>query len=415
MRQRQVINMNNFPITIFKLSNGLRCVHCLRRGEVEYCGVAVNAGSRDELTPDRFGLAHFVEHTIFKGTTHRRSWHIINRMEAVGGELNAYTTKEETYVYSTFPRGNLRRATELIADLVKRSAFPRAEIDRERDVVADEINTYSDIPSDGIYDDFEDMIFAGSALGHNILGTVESLAGFTTDVCREYLDRFYTPGQMVFFYSGPTRPAQVEKIVAEYFGTLSLPDVERDRKQPDVVSRFDNVKEISSHQSHVVMGARIGGLFAPDRYAMALLTNILGGPGMNSLLNVELRERRGLVYTIDASASHLTDTGLFTVYFGCDHDDASRCRRLVANTIDRIAQGAINERRLSQAKRQYAGQLVIASANAEQTALSQGRSMLYFDTAAPLSVTLDRIAAVTTDEITAAAQRLTELSVLTLR
>ncbi len=407
--------MNELPISTFTIPNGMRVVHCHRQGEVEYCGVAVNAGSRDELTPDRYGLAHFVEHTIFKGTRHRRSWHIINRMEAVGGELNAYTTKEETYVYSTFPKGNLRRAAELIADLVKRSSFPQAEIDRERDVVADEINSYSDIPSDGIYDDFEDLIFAGSTLGHNILGTVDSISGFTPMVCRDYLDRFYTPREMVFFYSGPTAPRQVERIVGEYFGTLSLPDHPRERVLPPVVEQFDQVKEISSHQSHVVMGARVGGLFDSGRYAMALLTNILGGPGMNSLLNVELRERRGLVYSIDASTSHLTDTGLFTIYFGCDHDDAPRCRRLVVNTIDRIAQGAINERRLAQAKRQYAGQLVISSVNAEQTTLSQGRSMLYFGTVSPLSVTLDRIAAVTVDEITSAAQRLTELSVLTLR
>ncbi len=393
----------------------MHIVHCHRQGEVEYCGVAVNAGSRDELTADRYGLAHFVEHTIFKGTTHRKSWHIINRMEAVGGELNAYTTKEETYVYSTFPKGNLRRAAELISDLVKRSSFPVTEIDRERDVVADEINTYSDIPSDGIYDDFEDMIFAGSSLGHNILGTVDSISGFTPEVCRQYLDSFYTPRQMIFFYSGPTQPRQVEKIAGEYFGTLSFPDRERIRMLPPEVMQFDNVKEISSHQSHVVMGARIGGLFDSGRYAMALLTNILGGPGMNSLLNVELRERRGLVYSIDASASHLTDTGLFTIYFGCDHDDASRCRRLVVNTIDRIAQGGINERRLAQAKRQYAGQLVIASVNAEQTTLSQGRSMLYFGTVAPLSATLERITAVTVDEIISSAQQLTQLSVLTLR
>lgn len=407
--------MNNLPISSFTLPNGLRVVHCHRQGEVEYCGVAVNAGSRDELTAERYGLAHFVEHTIFKGTSHRKSWHIINRMEAVGGELNAYTTKEETYVYSTFPKGNLRRAAELIADLVKRSSFPLAEIDRERDVVADEINSYSDVPSDGIYDDFEDLIFEGSALGHNILGTVDSISCFTPDVCRQYLDWFYTPRQMVFFYSGPSQARVVERIVGEYFGSLSLPDHERERVEPPTVERFDLVKEISSHQSHVVMGTRIGCLFDSGRYAMALLTNILGGPGMNSLLNVELRERRGLVYTIDASASHLTDTGLFTVYFGCDHEDAARCRRLVVNTIDRIAQGGMNERRLAQAKRQYAGQLVIASVNAEQTTLSQGRSMLYFGAVSPLSVTLDRIAAITLDEITAAAQRLTQLSVLTLR
>lgn len=402
-------------VTYFTLSNGLKAVHRYRPGEVEYCGVAVNAGSRDELSPDRFGLAHFVEHTIFKGTRHRRAWHIINRMEAVGGELNAYTTKEETFIYSTFPAGNLQRAAELIADLIRHSSFPRAEIERERDVVADEIDSYSDVPADGIYDDFEDKIFAGSPLGHNILGTRQALDGMTSEVCRKYLDDYYTPGQMVFFYSGPMSELKVERIAERYFGCMNLPNTARSREEPRSVAVFDDVKEISSHQSHVVMGARVGGMFAPDRYAMALLTNILGGPGMNSLLNVELRERRGLVYTIDASTSLLTDTGLFTIYFGCDHADASKCRRLVTTTIDRIAQGSFDDRRLAAAKRQYAGQLVIASTHAEQTTLSMGRSMLYYGSVAPLSVTLDRVESLNVDDIIAAARRLTDLSVLTLR
>ncbi len=402
-------------VSYFTLSNGLRAVHRLCPGEVEYCGVAVNAGSRDELSPDRYGLAHFVEHTIFKGTRHRRAWHIINRMEAVGGELNAYTTKEETYIYSTFPSGNLSRAAELIADLIRHSSFPTAEIERERDVVADEIDSYSDVPSDGIYDDFEDKIFAGSPLGHNILGTRQALDGMTSEVCRNYLDEYYTPGQMVFFYSGPMAAGSVERIVSRHFGCMNLPDRDRRRVAPQPVATFDDVKEISSHQSHVVMGARVGGMFSPDRHALALLTNILGGPGMNSLLNVELRERRGLVYTIDASTGLLTDTGLFTIYFGCDHADVSKCRRLVTNTIDRIAQGGFDDRRLAAARRQYAGQLVIASTHAEQTTLSMGRSMLYYGNVAPLSVTLDRIKALSVDDIVAAARRLTDLSVLTLR
>lgn len=404
----------NEPIEYHTLSNGMKVVNFRRKGAVEYCGVAVNAGSRDELTPSRHGLAHFTEHTIFKGTKRRRAWHILNRMEAVGGELNAYTTKEETFIYSTFPKGNLRRAADLIADLIKGSVFPEAEINREREVVADEINSYLDVPSEGIFDDFEDLIFAGSPLGHNILGTVESIAGFTPEVCRQYLDEYYTPGEMVFFHSGPQSAESVMTVAERCFGNLRQPDIPRQRKMPGEVERFDVTREIHSHQAHVVMGARVGGMCDPDRHAMALLTNTLGGPGMNSLLNVELRERRGLVYSIDASTSLMTDTGLMTIYFGCDPDDADRCRRLVERTVDRLASDGITPRRLDRIKKQYTGQLIIASTNAEQATLSMGRSMLYYGTASTVEQTISRFNEITPERLRTAAERLTALSTLTL-
>lgn len=404
----------NEPLTYYTLDNGLRMVIFRRKGIVEHCGIAVNAGARDELTASRYGLAHFVEHTIFKGTSHRKAWHILNRMEAVGGELNAYTTKEETFIYSTFPKGNLRRAADLIADLIKCSSFPRVEIDREREVVADEIDSYLDVPSEGIFDDFEDIIFAGNPLGHNILGNTGSIAGFTSEVCRKYLDEFYTPREMVFFYSGPMNPGKVHEICNEYFGSLSMPDQERHRQCPAILPPFDITHNIDSHQAHVVMGARVGGMRDESRYAMALLTNILGGPGMNSLLNVELRERRGLVYTIDASTSLLSDTGLFTIYFGCDHDDVSRCRDLVTGTIRRLITNGISPLRLSMARKQYIGQLTIASTNTEQTALSMGRSTLYYGSAANIDATIRRISAITADDLIQAAHSLSHLSTLTL-
>ncbi len=296
------------------LPNGLRMVHRRCDSPVEYCGVAVNIGSRDEL-PGQFGLAHFVEHTIFKGTRHRKAWHILNRMEAVGGELNAYTTKEETMLYSIFPAGNLRRAVELLSDLILYSEFPTVQIDRERQVVADEIDSYLDSPSDAVFDDFEDMIFAGSGLGHNILGTREDIATFSSDVCRDYLKRFYTPGEMVFFYMGATPPDKVFRTAGNFFASLHHDTVPRSRNDVRPLQPFDSTKDSGNHQSNTVMGALIPGLYDPNRFAMALLTNMVGGPGMNSLLNVEVRERRGLVYTIEASSALFTDTGLFNVYF----------------------------------------------------------------------------------------------------
>lgn len=358
--------------------NGLRMVHRRCDSPVGYCGVAVNVGSRDE-EPGRFGLAHFVEHTIFKGTARRRAFHIINRMETVGGELNAYTTKEETMIYSLFPAGNLVRAVDLIADLVLHSEFPRVQIDREREVVADEIDSYLDTPSEAVFDDFEDLIFAGSGLGHNILGTVEDIASFTPEVCRDYLDRFYSPGEMVFFYMGPDKPERVIACAEKYFGAMNHPSAQRRRDDAvQATAPFDIVRQSGNHQAHTVAGARVGGLHDPRRYATALLTNILGGPGMNSLLNVELREKRGLVYSIEASTSLFTDTGLFTLYMGCDHDDVARCRRIAANVIDSMASSPMSPRRLEAAKKQYLGQLIVASENREQAALSAGRATLLY-------------------------------------
>lgn len=401
------------PYVYSTLANGLRLVMTHRPGaEVDHCGVAVNVGSRDEES-GHDGLAHFVEHTIFKGTSRRRAWHILNRMEAVGGELNAYTTKEETMVYTSAPAGNLSRSLDLVADLVADSVFPAAEIDRERQVVADEIDTYLDMPSEGIFDDFDELIFRGSAMAHPILGNRESLERLTTGVCRRWLERRYTPGRMVLFYSGAVEPQAFERMAARYFSTLTRPDVPLDRTVPAVLDKFQSVKQIQSHQAHTLLGCRIGGIADPDRFAMALLTNILGGPGMNSLLNVNLRERRGLVYSIDASTSRMTDCGLFTIYFGCDPEDVDRCLRLVNQTIANLADKQLSERQLTAAKRQYLGQLTVASTSAEQMALNMARATLHVGHAMPQSQVRELIQGVTAHEIRTLAEGL-DLSRLTL-
>lgn len=404
--------MDDSMVYYSELPSGLRMVAVRSGSVVEHCGVAVNAGSRDEAA-GHFGLAHFVEHTIFKGTRRRRAWHILNRMEAVGGELNAYTTKEETLLYSTFPVGNLARAVELIADLVADSQFPAVEIERERLVVADEIDSYLDVPSEGIFDEFEELIFAGSPMAHNILGDKESIARFDSAVCRGYLERFYTPGEMVFFYSGPEDPGKVFEVAGRYFASLARPDIGRERMSPVVAERFDVVRRIDSHQAHTVMGTRVGGMCSADRYAVALLTNILGGPGMNSLLNVALRERRGLVYTIDAGTTLMSDIGLFTIYFGCDSEDVARCVRLINGVISRLADGELSPRRLEEAKKQYLGQLTVASVNSEQMAINMARSTLYRHRAVTGAEVSAAIRAVSSAEVRRIAESLTCLSRLT--
>ena len=397
------------------LPSGLRVVMHHRPGSVaEHCGVAVRAGSRDER-PEHYGLAHFVEHTIFKGTMRRRSWHILNRMERIGGELNAYTTKEETVVYTTYPAGHLERAVDLVADLVENSQFPTVEIDRERQVVADEIDTYLDIPSEGIFDDFDELIFAGSPLAHPILGSRESIDRLTTDVCRNYLDEYYTPANMVFFHSGPEKPDHVVRVASRCFrkdphGSL----IPRSGPTPPVPPKADVVKEIGTHQAHTVLGARIHDMYSPRRHAMALLTNILGGPGMNSLLNVALRERRGLVYTVDASASLLSDAGLFTIYYGCDTGDVDRCRRIIEGIIEKQASECMTQRHLEEARRQYIGQLTLASTNTEQRALSMARAMLFRGEVIPSARHLEAIRAITPADLREAAGALIGMSRLTL-
>lgn len=400
------------------LSGGLRVVMHHRPGSVaEHCGVAVKAGSRDE-SPCHYGLAHFVEHTIFKGTLRRRAWHILNRMERVGGELNAYTTKEETVVYTTYPAGYVERAIDLVADLVENSQFPTAEIDRERQVVADEIDSYLDIPAEGIFDDFDELVFEGTPLAHPILGSRESIDRLTSDVCRRYLRDYYRPDNMVFFYSGPEKPDRVIRLaercfhhrIADMPAASGIGSVEA--LAP--AGRFDTVREIGTHQAHTILGTRIHDMFSPDRYATALLSNMLGGPGMNSLLNVALRERRGLVYTVEASTALMTDTGLFTIYYGCDTTDVERCRRLVSDIIGRQASDTMSQRQLDDARRQYIGQLTLASTNSEQRALNMARSTLLRGSVIPSAVHLEHIRSLTPDDLREAASRLTTLSRLTL-
>lgn len=385
------------------LSNGLRIVHRCAKSNVEYCGVAVNVGSRDEQQ-GQFGLAHFVEHTIFKGTTHRRSWHIINRMETVGGELNAYTTKEETMLYSVFPSGNLNRAIDLIADLVISSQFPLSEIKKEREVVADEINSYLDSPSEAIFDDFEDLIFNGSSLGHNILGDSQAIASFTPQVCRKYLDNYYTAPNMVFFYMGQEKPSKVFKAAERYFGALSNQLAPINRVVPSMVETFDIKRELGNHQCHTIIGAPISGMYSPQRYPTALLTNIIGGPGMNSLLNISLRERRGLVYTVEASSAMFTDCGTFAIYFGCDHNDHNRCHRLVINLLESLATTPLSTKQIEAAKKQYLGQLIVASENREQAAITTGRSMLYHNRMASSDEVLGHINAITPEQVRQVAE-----------
>lgn len=398
------------------LSNGLRCVARQVAGATECCGVTFNSGSRDEIVDGDHGLAHFVEHTIFKGTTRRSGSYVLNRMEAVGGELNAFTTKEETTVYSLMPAGNFRRAMRLIGELASDSAFPEKGLQLEREVVCDEIDSYLDSPAEAAYDLFDEMAFAGNPLAHNILGRKQTVMSLTGERCRRYLRERFTANNGVCFYLGPAAPDAVFREMERASASLPPKAVETPRSLPSVCPPDVVVQDNGSHQCHTVMGTSIGGLHAPDRHITALAVNILGGPGMNALLNLALRERNGLVYTVEASTALYSDCGLMTIYFGCDHSDLEKCRRLVRRTLDRFAEKPLTERQLAAYKRQYLGQLTLGHDNKEQLALSSARAVLHGLNVPDLSETAAKIESISARQLNEAAIMLAEapLRALTL-
>ena len=370
--------MTNQTYNIFTLPNGLRCVHYRTTGKVSYCGIAVNAGSRDENL-DCYGLAHFVEHTIFKGTTQRSSWHISNRMERVGGELNAYTTKEETVIYTVAPQGYLQRGLELIADLIKNTTFPEHELDKEREVVIDEINSYLDSPSETVFDKFEDFIYQGSSMGHNILGSPESVKSLNSSKCRDFIDKFYTPRNMAIYCVDPTPFDKVEREITKQFGNLKFPYEYNNREIPEIIAPFEKTINNNGHQAHTIIGSRIFGKYDDRRFALFLLNNYIGGPCMNSRLNQELRERNGLVYTVDSSVGLMSNCGLFQIYFGCDSSNIAKCKKIIHRELDKLANNTMKSSIFERARRQYLGQLHVSSDHKESRAIGLGKSLLYYN------------------------------------
>ena len=375
------------------LPNGLRIIHQPLASPVAYCGFAVDAGTRDERE-DEHGMAHFVEHLLFKGTRKRKAWHILNRMENVGGDLNAYTNKEETVVYCAFPVEHFARAFELLADIVFHSTFPRREVEKETDVIIDEIQSYEDTPSELIFDDFEDLIFRGHPLGRNILGTPfrgEDAAAFTA--------RLYRPERMVFFVYGAVDFRRVtrlaEKLLADMAGH-SEPQSDA-RVQPPPYVPVRRTVHRDTHQAHVMIGGRGYDAHSPKCTALYLLNNLLGGPGMNSRLNVALRERRGLVYNVEANLTSYTDTGTFCIYFGCDPEDTDTCLRLVGKELKRLRDRRLTAVQLAAAQKQLTGQLIVASDNNEANALGMAKTFLHYNRYESLSDVFRRIDALTPD------------------
>lgn len=360
------------------LPNGLRLVHLPSDSNVAYCGFAVNAGTRDEL-PEEYGMAHFVEHMLFKGTGKRKAWHILNRMENVGGELNAYTTKEETFVYSIFLEEHFRRAMELQADLIFDSKFPEHEMEKEVDVILDEINSYEDSPSELIFDEFENKVFAGHALGHNILGDEKTLMTFSSEDGRSFMRRFYTPENMVMFSMGNIKFDKIVKWAESLLGTIENRQSETNRRAPDLVEPSQSVIGKDTHQAHVIMGQRSFSLHDDRRIPLFLLNNMLGGPGMNSRLNIALRERHGLVYNVESNITSYSDTGVASIYFGTDPKNREKATRLVCRELESLCEKPLAEKIIAAAKKQLIGQIGVSNDNKESLFLGLGKSFLHYN------------------------------------
>ena len=392
------------------LDNGLRCALLPTRSRVVWCGFGIYSGSRDD--PEELpGLAHFVEHTIFKGTIHRRADHIRNRMEVVGGSIDAYTTKDETVVYTIGPRGEVSRAVELLGDLIRHSTFPDKELEPERGVVRDEINLYRDTPSDRIFDEWDERFFRDPTLAHPILGDTRSLNRMRREDLLSYAERTFRPERLLFFVMGQVTPKRFEELCRRYlsepFPSEVKPSTRAELSLPiALVDESPHIVHSRTHQAHTLLGGLGATYNDPDRAAQNLLLQLLAGDGMNTLLNVELRERRGWVYNVEASVTCFPDVGWWQIYFGSDDDHAEEALRIVREQLDRLMQEPLREQVLRAWKKQTKGLALVSSEQSESTFLSFGRQMLLRGRYETLEEYFDRIDSVTTESLMETARRL---------
>ena len=395
-------------VRTYRFENGLRLIQIPSPTNVAYCGISIDAGTRDEEVGEE-GMAHFCEHMMFKGTERRRAWHIINRMEAVGGDLNAYTNKEETVVYAAFMKEHLERAAELIFDIVFHSTFPQHEMDKECEVIVDEIESYNDSPADLIFDRFEDLIYEGNCLGHDILGTAENVRRFKTEDALRFVRRLYRPEKMVFFVFGDVKFERVQRMVEKLVRGLDCPETlgMLETTKSLILPRYGIFTERrSTHQAHVMMGRAGYGSKDDRRIALYFLNNILGGPGMNSRLNIALREHKGLVYTVESSLTNYTDTSTWAIYFGCDEEDVEKCLRIVRGELDRLMNEPLTERQLGAALKQIKGQIGVACDNFENYALDVAKAYLHYNKFEGMKDTIEHLEKVTPQRLQEVAREM---------
>ena len=448
----------------YTLDNGLRIIHLPSDSQVVYCGYQINAGTRNE-EPGEEGLAHFCEHVTFKGTERRKAWHILNCLESVGGDLNAYTNKEGTVYYSAILKEHIARAVDLLSDIVFHSVYPQAEIDKEVEVICDEIESYNDSPAELIYDEFENILFKGSPLGHNILGTAEQVRAFKTEDALRFTRKLYRPDNAIFFAYGDIDFKKLVKLIQKALGecpkgrelacsadckSAETPTEERIAEKTPTKERITEetptgetpteemeagdanhkvqsskfnvqskvagqtiVMQKNTHQAHVMIGTRAYDVNDDRRMPLYLLNNMLGGPGMNAKLNLALREHNGLVYTVESTMVAYGDTGTWSIYFGCDEHDVKRCLRLVRKELDKFMQKPLSDAQLKAAKKQIKGQIGVACDNRENFALDFGKSFLHYGWEKNVDRLYEQVDEITATQIQAVAQELFDKDRLT--
>ena len=458
----------------YTLDNGLRIIHLPSDSKVVYCGYQINAGTRNE-EPGEEGLAHFCEHVTFKGTERRKAWHILNCLESVGGDLNAYTNKEGTVYYSAILKEHIARAVDLLSDIVFHSVYPQAEIDKEVEVICDEIESYNDSPAELIYDEFENILFKGSPLGHNILGTAEQVRSFKTEDALRFTRKLYRPDNAIFFAYGDIDFKKLVKLIQKALGecpkgrelacsadckSAETPTEERIAEETPTEERIAEetpteeriaeetptgetpteemeagdanhkvqsskfnvqskvagqtiVMQKNTHQAHVMIGTQAYDVNDDRRMPLYLLNNMLGGPGMNAKLNLALREHNGLVYTVESTMVAYGDTGTWSIYFGCDEHDVKRCLRLVRKELDKFMQKPLSDAQLKAAKKQIKGQIGVACDNRENFALDFGKSFLHYGWEKNVDRLYEQVDEITAAQIQAVAQELFDKDRLT--
>ena len=448
----------------YTLDNGLRIIHLPSDSQVVYCGYQINAGTRNE-EPGEEGLAHFCEHVTFKGTERRKAWHILNCLESVGGDLNAYTNKEGTVYYSAILKEHIARAVDLLSDIVFHSVYPQAEIDKEVEVICDEIESYNDSPAELIYDEFENILFKGSPLGHNILGTAEQVRAFKTEDALRFTRKLYRPDNAIFFAYGDIDFKKLVKLIQKALGecpkgrelacsadckSAETPTEERIAEETPTKERIAEetptgetpteemeagdanhkvqsskfnvqskvagqtiVMQKNTHQAHVMIGTQAYDVNDDRRMPLYLLNNMLGGPGMNAKLNLALREHNGLVYTVESTMVAYGDTGTWSIYFGCDEHDVKRCLRLVRKELDKFMQKPLSDAQLKAAKKQIKGQIGVACDNRENFALDFGKSFLHYGWEKNVDRLYEQVDEITAAQIQAVAQELFDKDRLT--
>ncbi len=389
---------------IFTLKNGIRVVHQPMDREVGHCGLLIGAGSRDEQDNEH-GLAHFLEHSLFKGTKSRKTYHILSRLDAVGGELNAFTAKEETWIHASFLKEHFERSIELIADIAFNSVFPEKEISKEREVIIDEINSYKDSPGEMIFEDFDALLFKNHPLGRSILGTEQTIKKFGSKDLIRFRKRTFTEDNLIFSSVGKIEVEKLKFLLEKYLGDHKLTSSELERKSFKGYRPFHKVEKKDIHQVHYVLGSPAYSYPHKLRPALTLLNNILGGPAMNNRLSLKIREKHGIAYHIDSTYAPFSDSGVFSIYLGTDKQNLEKSKGLIEKELKSFYDKKLSTRQMHDAKKQIVGQIALAQDSAGAMMFNLGKSLILFDRIDTLEDVFKKVETITAEDIVEAARQ----------